>query len=113
MDKLHLISDKDYKNKLLSLELDNYELEDQIYKFLVDNNKQLPWYDREFDSFKELIDDENEYIRNPIKIEYNSLIKCQKCNLNKVHTYSKQVRSCDEGCTVFCVCLSCNSSWTL
>ena len=113
MDKLHLVKNKNYTKNLLSLDLDEYELENQIYKYLLNDNQKPPWEDDEFSEHKQIIEDENEYIQNPIKIEYNSLIKCNKCNQNKVHTYSKQTRSCDESTTVFCTCLNCNCSWTL
>lgn len=41
----------------------------------------------------------------------NSIIKCGKCKMNKVHYYQLQTRSADEPMTTFCTCTHCGKRW--
>jgi DNA-directed RNA polymerase subunit M/transcription elongation factor TFIIS len=41
-----------------------------------------------------------------------SHISCPSCNSNLIYISSRQVRSADEGATMFCKCYDCKKSWT-
>lgn len=41
----------------------------------------------------------------------DSIIKCGKCKMNKVHYYQLQTRSADEPMTTFCTCTNCGKRW--
>lgn len=43
----------------------------------------------------------------------DGVITCNNCKSKKVKTDSKQIRSGDEGMTVFCVCTICHKKWTI
>ena len=41
----------------------------------------------------------------------NSLYTCFKCGSNNIFSIGKQVRSADEGISVFCECHDCHNKW--
>ena len=64
-----------------------------------------------FDDIKHLISEQDDFIVNPFEVE-EGVTQCKKCESNRVFTYSKQVRSCDEPMTTFAQCVKCKSKWT-
>lgn len=56
------------------------------------------------------IQDHDDFINKPAEV-VDGVIQCKKCGSNKTRTMARQVRSGDEGTSVFCVCTQCNSKW--
>ena len=50
------------------------------------------------------------FIMTPLQVQ-DGLYHCKKCKSAKVISISKQVRSSDEGASVFCKCIQCDFSW--
>lgn len=64
------------------------------------------------DIFKDDIEEERvemEFIENPFE-SVDSIMEC-KCGSKRVLSFSRQVRSCDEGSTIFAKCLDCKRTW--
>ena len=71
----------------------------------------LGWNHPAFDVYKKQIEEENEFIENPhVNIE-EGVIECRKCGSKRTFSYQKQVRSSDEGFSLFVNCINCNSTW--
>ena len=50
------------------------------------------------------------FIMNPVSI-VEGIYQCRKCGSGNVLSFNKQIRSSDEGTTVFCTCVKCNTKW--
>ena len=50
-------------------------------------------------------------LEKPHEALENSLHTCLKCGTNKIFSIAKQVRSADEGTTVFNECCDCHNKW--
>ena len=64
-----------------------------------------------FDSAREKM---KRVIRQPEKPQEalkNLLYTCFKCRSNKIFSIAKQVRSADEGITVYLLCRDCHNKW--
>jgi len=72
--------------------------------------KMIGWNHTSFKYIKNKIEEHDEFIINPFEVEEGVTI-C-KCGSNRVFTYSKQVRSCDEPMTTFARCVICKAQWT-
>jgi DNA-directed RNA polymerase subunit M/transcription elongation factor TFIIS len=71
---------------------------------------RLNW---DLDIFTELhmkIAEQDDFILNPFEVE-EGVLKCN-CGSERVFSYSKQVRSADEGQTTFAQCMQCKAKWT-
>ena len=44
---------------------------------------------------------------------FQSIVRCRRCGCEDVSWDEKQVRSADEGATVFCVCTRCKNRWIM
>lgn len=72
-------------------------------------NKKLPW---NFSFFQKEIENENiemDFIESPFE-KTESILKCV-CGSSNVMTFSKQLRSSDEGTSVIAVCIDCKKRW--
>lgn len=65
-----------------------------------------------FDRYKELQKEKDEFLDNPFDVT-EGIVDCPRCFKKKTFSYSKQVRSSDEGFTTFNLCLSCNHKWRI
>lgn len=54
--------------------------------------------------------EENEFIIKPFEVE-EGILQCKECGSKKTYSYTKQVRSGDEGTSVFATCSQCGFSW--
>lgn len=69
------------------------------------------WNHPIFQTLQEKLDEENRFIENPITDIAEGIIQCSKCKSKKTFSYQKQVRSSDEGFTLFVNCVDCNANW--
>lgn len=79
--------------------------------YFKDSTEQAGWQNARFDQIRELIDEEEQFIKNPIKLE-DGVMPCRKCESLKTYSYQKQVKSSDEGFTTFVSCFSCGARWS-
>ena len=68
------------------------------------------WNHPTFTDIKNMIEEHDEFIINPFEVE-EGVTTCN-CGSNRVFTYQRQVRSCDEPMTTFAKCVKCKSQWT-
>ena len=64
-----------------------------------------------FDLSKEKIKRVIRQLKKPQETFENSLYTCFKCGSNNVLSIAKQVRSADEGTSVFNQCRDCHNKW--
>ena len=79
----------------------------ECYELL--NEERINW---SLDMFKEDVEEERielEFIETPFETS-DSIMEC-RCGSKKVLTFSKQIRSSDEGTAVFCKCIKCGKKW--
>ncbi len=79
------------------IDIDNFKLK---LKYLFNNN-----------NWKFLNDFESERLKIKNTLSANTNIMCHKCKKKNVFFYEKQMRSADEGTTLFYNCLSCSNKW--
>jgi DNA-directed RNA polymerase subunit M/transcription elongation factor TFIIS len=78
---------------------------------ITENPDPESWAHPVFNSIRDKIEEENRFIENPVVDIAEGIIQCNKCKSYKTFSYQKQVRSSDEGFTLFVNCVDCNSSW--
>lgn len=71
----------------------------------------LGWNHPNFDKLKQTLEEEDDFIENPYSNIEEGVIQCNKCNSKRTFSYQKQVRSSDEGFSLFVTCVNCNNSW--
>ncbi len=67
------------------------------------------WNHPVFDTFHRQMEEENEFILNPIEIE-EGVLEC-KCGSKRTISFQRQTRSADEGSTTFAQCVECGAKW--
>lgn len=63
-----------------------------------------------FDETRKKQEEQDGFIENPFDVA-EGIFKCSKCGGTRTYSYSKQVRSCDEGMNVFVTCVKCKNKW--
>lgn len=71
---------------------------------------KLGWKHHAFAEWQDQIDEQDRFIETPFVVE-EGIIECKKCKSKRVFYYQRQVRSSDEGFSLFCSCISCGSKW--
>lgn len=81
-------------------------------KDIVKNIKgeQIGWNHPVFSEIKNHIEEHDDFIINPFEVE-EGVTTCN-CGSERVYTFQKQVRSCDEPMTTFAKCVKCGKNWT-
>lgn len=74
-------------------------------------NQDENWEHPVFLEFKIKLDEEDNFISNPMIDIGEGIIQCNKCKSKRTYSYQKQIRSSDEGFTLFVTCANCNASW--
>lgn len=77
------------------------------------NNKKTGFNHPFYDTISTVIKEQNDFIKNPFLNIEKGVIKCKKCNSERVFSYAKQTRSGDEATSVFCECVECKSKWII
>ena len=100
-----------YKDNIYNIV--GYIIKKQKLKEIVKNikNNNLDWSNPQFDKINNRIKEQDDFIENPFEVE-EGVLECNKCGSKRVYSYSKQVRSGDEGTTVYAQCVACKSKWT-
>ena len=70
----------------------------------------IGWNSSSFYDFKKIQEEKDNFITKPFDVE-EGVNTCNKCGSKKTYSYTKQVRSSDEGTTVFCICVMCKNKW--
>lgn len=65
-----------------------------------------------FDLYKTIEEEENEFITNPMVVD-DGVFECPKCGSKRTISWGKQIRSGDEGTSVFAKCIQCNNNWRI
>jgi DNA-directed RNA polymerase subunit M/transcription elongation factor TFIIS len=65
-----------------------------------------------FDTYRNLEQEENEFITNPMVVD-EGVFECPKCSSKRTISWGKQIRSGDEGTSVFAKCIECNHNWRI
>jgi DNA-directed RNA polymerase subunit M/transcription elongation factor TFIIS len=68
--------------------------------------------ERQFEKYKKLQKEKDDFLDKPIDVD-ESIVECGKCKSKKTYSYSKQVRSSDEGFSVFSFCFNCQNRWRI
>lgn len=106
---------------LTSTEKEYYNLLYQIVgEFLSGNNvkdtfsllkcEKIGWKHPMYDDIRDRIKEQDDFVIKPFEVA-EGVVEC-KCGSKRVFSYSKQVRSGDEGTTVFASCMACGKKWT-
>jgi DNA-directed RNA polymerase subunit M/transcription elongation factor TFIIS len=78
---------------------------------------KVGWDHDTYAEWQEIMREQDDFIENPFEVaegvlECNNILKSgKKCGSKRVFSYTKQVRSCDEGCTTFATCCKCGAKW--
>ena len=70
----------------------------------------IGWKHRMFTDIEFLLQEQDGFIMKPFEVA-EGILNCTKCGSNRTFSHSKQVRSCDEGTSVFATCVVCKNSW--
>lgn len=71
---------------------------------------KILWNSDKFKNERVALAEQDDFIEKPFELE-EGVITCN-CGSKKVYTYSKQVRSGDEGYTTFAECIKCKTKWS-
>jgi DNA-directed RNA polymerase subunit M/transcription elongation factor TFIIS len=78
---------------------------------------KIGWDHDTYTEWQKVMREQDDFIENPFEVaegvlECNNILKSgEKCGSKRVFSYTKQVRSCDEGCTTFATCCKCGAKW--
>lgn len=83
---------------------------DKIYTDI--SNDMFGLNEETFEKYKILQKEKDDFLDKPIDIS-ESITECGKCKSKKTYSYTKQVRSADEGFTTFSFCFDCGHKWRI
>lgn len=93
-----ILNNEEELNKIVDIETFKIEIE------------KMGWNCSIYEDIREKIEEQDNFLIKPFEVE-EGVLEC-RCGSKKVFSYSKQVRSCDEGTTVFASCTECKATWT-
>jgi DNA-directed RNA polymerase subunit M/transcription elongation factor TFIIS len=103
---------KKYKN-LIYQTANKIKKNGNIREILKDiKTEKIFWESDIYNSFKNQQQEKDDFIKNPFEVE-EGVNTCMKCGSKKTYSYTKQIRSADEGTTVFCICVICKNRWKM
>ena len=79
---------------------------------LTGESKTAMWNRPIFSKVRNSMKEQDNFLANPYEIE-EGVLQCGKCKSNRTLSYAKQVRSADEGTTIFAECIECGNRWTM
>ena len=103
---------KKYKN-LIYQTANKIKKNGNIREILKDiKSDKIFWESDIYSLFKNKQQEKDDFIKNPFEVE-EGVNTCMKCGSKKTYSYTKQIRSADEGTTVFCICVMCKNRWKM
>jgi DNA-directed RNA polymerase subunit M/transcription elongation factor TFIIS len=82
----------------------------ESYEKLYFKGTACGWDHPLFSAIKDRIDEKEQFIEKPFEIE-EGVVECDQCGSKRTFSYQKQVRSSDEGFSLFVTCVECKTSW--
>jgi DNA-directed RNA polymerase subunit M/transcription elongation factor TFIIS len=81
-------------------------------KSILENIKsnKIGWKHSCFEEVENRMKEQDDFIVNPFTVS-EGVLKCNKCNSERVFSYTKQTRSGDEATSVFSQCVNCKAKW--
>ena len=73
-------------------------------------DKQFGFGHALFDDTRKIQEEQDGFIENPFDVA-DGIFTCGKCGGTRTYSYAKQVRSCDEGMSMFVTCVKCKNKW--
>ena len=118
MDNLYrkVIINLKFKNTSLPTIIEN-KVKEKIYSYLQPKSVVYPYYIPEMevkcmsDNLLETMDMIHNHHAEKVEEKYTSLRSCPKCKQNKAKYIEVQLRSFDEGMSLYLVCCNCNWNW--
>lgn len=111
---------KDVYQQLAKSTNDDHKLKNIIYELLtvkdtsaiqqIIKDRTYGFGHAMFDETRKNQEEQDGFIQNPFDVA-EGIFKCGKCGGTRTYSYSKQVRSCDEGMSVFVTCVKCKNKW--
>lgn len=95
------------------------QIKEKIYFYLQPKSVIYPYYIAEMnikdmsDNLFDTINMINNHTAEKIEEKYTTLRYCPKCKQNKAKQYEVQLRSFDEGTSLYLVCCNCNWNWVV
>lgn len=74
------------------------------------NETKYGWNHDDYSEIKHKLKEQDDFIVNPFEVA-EGVLQCTKCGGTRTLSYSRQVRSCDEGTSVYASCMACKNSW--
>ncbi len=73
-------------------------------------NNKIGWKHSCYEEVENRMKEQDDFIVNPFTVS-EGVLKCNKCNSERVFSYTKQTRSGDEATSVFSQCVNCKAKW--
>lgn len=73
-------------------------------------DRKIGWDSPVYKKVASRMAEHDEFLVNPVEV-VEGVSKCEKCGSMKTYSIAKQVRSSDEGTSVFCRCSVCGNRW--
>jgi DNA-directed RNA polymerase subunit M/transcription elongation factor TFIIS len=86
------------------------EIPEEYVKTVILQNK-LGWNHKQFQKYKKVQQEQDDYILNPFEVE-EGVVQCPKCKSFKVFSVAVQTRSADEPTTTMAQCTQCKYKWS-
>ena len=100
----------------MKTQMDSEELHDIKLQELDDlatgESVQSVWERNVFSKVRRSMKEQDQFLTNPYEIE-EGVLQCAKCKSSRTLSYAKQVRSADEGTTIFAECIACGHRWNM
>ena len=73
--------------------------------------EKYKWNHPVFDVYRLRREEYEEFLTHPLEVE-EGVIECWKCQSHRTISYQRQIRSADEGTTIFAQCVQCGNKWS-
>lgn len=105
----YLTKGRHYDEALYQLAYDDISTKESLQR-LKDDRVMWNSPDDTVEKAKRVIEEEDTFLSKPAELE-EGVLECPRCGSTKTFSFTKQVRSADEGMTVFGICSKCGKNW--